>query len=120
MGKKSKSVWSSKVGRDCVSLDTKMCRWLGKRLSHLAKYSTGVPQDYINLVESMHDEGRDTKFFHKCWKREMSAAGEALTRYGNMFRDGMVKGDVEVTSTVLDDAQSAMRWVAKWLPNLWD
>lgn len=115
MGKKSKGVWSSKVGHDCVSLDTALCRWLGKRLSHLAKHSTGVPQDYIDLVKSMQDIDRDTKFYHKCWKREMSASGEALTRYGNIHHEGG-----EDTPEVLDDAQSAMRWVAKWLPNLWD
>ena len=115
MGKKNKSVWCSKVGHDCVSLDTALCRWLGKRLSHLAKHSTGVPQDYIDLVNSMQDIDRDTKFYHKCWKREMSASGEALTRYGNIHHEGG-----EDTPEVLDDAQSAMRWVAKWLPNLWD
>lgn len=115
MGKKSKGVWSSKVGHDCVSLDTALCRWLGKRLSHLAKHSTGVPQDYIDLVKSTQDIDRDTKFYHKCWKREMSASGEALTRYGNIHHEGG-----EDTPEVLGDAQSAMRWVAKWLPNLWD
>lgn len=117
MGKKNKGkgVWSSKVGRDCVSLDISLCRWLGKRLSHLAKHSAGVPQDYIDLIKTMHDEDRDTKFYHKCWKREMAAAGEALTLYSDIF-----KTSVADTSPVLADGQDAMKWVAKWLPNLWD
>jgi CubicO group peptidase (beta-lactamase class C family) len=80
MGKKDKNVWTSKVGRDCVSLDTSLCRWLGKRLSHLATHSTGVPVDYIDMFKN---SGADN-------------------------------------SPVLSDGQDAMRWVAKWLPNLWD
>jgi hypothetical protein len=115
MGKKDKNVWTSKVGRDCVSLDTSLCRWLGKRLSHLATHSTGVPVDYIDMCKAMSDDDRDEKFYHNCWKREMSAAGEALTLYGDMFKNSGADN-----SPVLSDGQDAMRWVAKWLPNLWD
>lgn len=117
MGKKSneKSAWDTKLGRDCVSLDTALCRWLGKRLSYLAKHSNAVPVSYIDACKfESGAEGFD-ELYHECWKREMSAAGESLTRYCNMFQ----MESAEVTAAIAD-GREAMRWVAKWLPDLWD
>ena len=110
MGKKSKSVWSSKVGRDCVSLDTSLCRWLGKRLAHLAKHTTGVPVVFINenpqLGEDVHAA---------VWRSVMAVHADNLIAYGNMY-----DAEPEAHDDIIGRGKDAVQWVAKWLPHLWD
>lgn len=107
-----KNKWKTKVGRDCVSLDTALARWLGKRLLFLAKHSNGVPQQFIEERKI-----EDTDAAHDQWRKEMREAGETLTRYGTKLYD---LDTVEETQALAVDAVEAMEWVAHWFLGLWD
>lgn len=107
-----KNKWKTKVGRDCVSLDTALARWLGERLTFLAKHSNGVPQAFIEERQIANtDEAHDQ------WRKEMREAGETLTRYGTNMYD---IDDVEDRAVLALDAVEAMEWVAKYFLGLWD
>lgn len=106
-----KNKWKTKVGRDCVSLDTALARWLGPRLVFLSKHTNGVPQGFIDRhgfddIDMAHDQ----------WRKQMGEAGEALSLYGRVY-------DIESISeaqAVTDRAGEAMKWVAEWFFGLWD
>jgi len=108
-----KNKWKTKVGRDCVSLDTSLARWLSARLLFLSEHGTGVPVLFMEeLAERMEV---DTEQAHALWKHELAFAGVGLERYSNYYDE-----DVEAAELTIAHGQNAMRWVAKWLPNLWD
>jgi hypothetical protein len=115
---KTNGIWSSKVGRDCVSLDTSLCRWLGKRLTHLATHTTSVPYHFTEQANiRVHpDMTQDHETWLHLWRHEMMHAGVALTIYVERIYE--VEG--AEAETIITHAQAALGWVAKWLPNLWD
>lgn len=112
MGKKNK--WDTKVGRDCVSLDMSLARWLSERLLFLSEHGTGVPVKFIDeLSENMEV---DTEQAHALWKHELAFVGVGLERYANYHNED----DERAAELAVAHGQNAMRWVAKWLPHLWD
>lgn len=106
-----KNKWKTKVGRDCVSLDTALARWLGERLTFLAKHSNGVPQQFIEVRGIA-----DTDMAHDQWRKEMREAGEVLSKYGKVYD----LDTVEEAQAVTVKAVEAMEWVAEWFLGLWD
>jgi hypothetical protein len=93
-----KKLWGSPVGKDCVSLDTSMCKWLGDRLIFLANNTQSAPIG--------HTEMR--------WRRELTEQGHALLAWGNKY-------ETNADETIAyPKAQKAMRWVARNLGKLWD
>jgi len=94
-----KDTWGTPVGKDCVSLDTTMCRWLGERLVFL----------------SLHTSGRAIGFSEKRWKEELYANGIALVRWAHHYDLSADKQTV-----LYKGAQGALRWVARNLGRLWD
>lgn len=107
-----KNKWRTKVGRDCVSLDTALARWLGKRLLFLAKHSNGVPQQFIEVRGIP-----DTDEAHQQWRKEMREAGEVLVAFGTTLYD---LETAEETRDLSLKAVEAMEWVAEWFLGLWD
>lgn len=112
MGKKKP--WKTKIGRDCASLDIALARWLSERLLFLAQHSAGVPVEFMDELTQRMDV--DTDEAHRIWKHELTHAGVALDRYAGQFEDESIDGQRSRVSA----GQNAMRWVAKWLPHLWD
>lgn len=105
-----KSVWSDKVGRDAVSLDTALCRWLGKRLAHLAKHTGGVPVVFINENPQL-----DEDIHAVVWRSVMATHAENLLAYAKLY-----DAEPEESEVIISRGRDAMHWVAKWLPHLWD
>lgn len=99
---KYRRTWGSKVGRDCISLETSLCRWLGARLLFLAENASGYPMGYK----------------YADWTADLKRAGEALTTWGNRYEqeDWDKWHDKEDYAR----AQEALQWVATNLGNLWD
>lgn len=108
MGKKN--VWGSKVGRDAASLDTALCRWLGKRLMHLSTHTTGVPVAFINENQKLDEDHQAA-----VWRSMMLVQAENLLAYGNLY-----ESEPEEADFVVARGREAMHWVAKWLPHLWN
>jgi len=98
-----KATWGTPIGKDCVSLDTTLCKWLGDRLVFSAAHASGHPLRYS----------------HKRWKRELSENGNALLVWANHYdTDYGTNHDKETEDYA--NAQRALRWVARKLGNLWD
>lgn len=112
MGKKNK--WKTKVGRDCVSLDTSLARWLSARLLFLSEHTTGVPVQFMQELAGRMEV--DTEQAHALWKHELAFAGVGLERYAKHHEEE----DARAEELTIAHGQNAMRWVAKWLPDLWD
>lgn len=111
MGKKNK--WKTKVGRDCVSLDTSLARWLSKRLLFLSEHSTGVPVQFMQELADRMEV--DTEQAQALWRHELAHAGVSLERYSELH-----ECDISENASRIAAGQNALRWVAKWLPSLWD
>lgn len=94
MGKKTyEETWGTKVGRDCISLNTALCRWLGKRLTFLSEHTKSYP-----LVGYTAEE----------WSATLKKHGETLTSYAENIYD---LPDKETTA-LYKEAQRALMWVA--------
>jgi hypothetical protein len=95
-----KARWGSKVGKDCVSLDHALCKWLGKRLVHLGMFT----DSYV--------EGSD----YNTWRTQLIAAGVALYNYTKLHNiDDDAKRD-----KVISEAKSNLHWIADNLGHFWD
>lgn len=90
-----KRKWGTKVGRDCISLDTSLTKWLGRRLVHLGQHTGSHP---CNMT---HDE----------WRTLLVRHGNALTDYSKNRYD---------TDVYDVPAQEALAWVSANLGMLWD
>ena len=101
--------WGTPIGKDCISLDTSLCRWLGTRLLFLADHTHGAPCGYMG--SSWEDEDGTG---YEQWKKDLAGAGNALLAWGNRYEE---KYDEEHIYT---PAQLALQWVAQNLANLWD
>lgn len=114
------ATWGTKVGKDCISLDSKLARWLGKRLFFLSLYTRSAPGD---LVATLVDD-TDEEYFkaisdaNLAWRSDLRHFGEALTKYGNRHKVSNIS--VIEEQEMLEEAQAALRWVAKNLGSLWD
>ena len=114
------ATWGTKVGKDCVSLDSNLCRWLGKRLFFLSLYTSTAPGDLVATLPGDTDE----EYFKAIsdanlkWRSDLRYFGEALTKYGNRHKVGNVSTIEE--DEMREKAQAALRWVAKNLGSLWD
>jgi hypothetical protein len=85
------------------SLDEHLCRTLGAQLKHLAKTTHGWPQ------------GDEFPEFTD-WQKALNNNGDMLLKYSKELHNS----DKESEGKIIKDAQKALRWVAKYLPNLWD
>lgn len=106
-----KNKWETKVGRDCVSLDTSLARWLSKRLLFLAQHGDGYP---VRFAEQVGND--DENLLHAMWQNELTHAGVALERYAKQYDEQ----DIKAANARVRNGQAAMRWVAEWMPHLWD
>jgi len=93
-------LWTSPLGKDCVSLDTSLCKWLGDRLIFLATYTQSAPIGHTDMR----------------WRRELAEHGQALLAWDNHFE---LDAEQEEAAAYAH-AQKAMRWVATHLGKLWD
>jgi hypothetical protein len=109
--KPEKDPWDSKIGRDCVSLDLILCRWLGKRLVFLSQNTGGVPHRFMRKIEK-----KDAQRAHEKWQVALASAGTDLMRYGAILDDWPSPRETQMALA----AQEALRWVAEYLPDLWD
>lgn len=90
--------WGTPLGQDCINLDTTMTRWLGHRLVFLGTHTNSYPGDYADL---------------RAWRAALLLNGGRLLAYAeNKTADN---GDVDYEVT-----RDALRWVAEYLPALWD
>lgn len=98
-----KATWGTPIGKDCISLDTSLCKYLGDRLAFLAEYTTSHPCGYSE----------------KRWKRELADNAQALMAWANHFATDYA-GNYAQEAEDCKNAQRAMRWVARNLGKLWD
>ena len=94
------ATWGTPIGQDCIDLKTSMARWLGERLSFLAKYSSTFSLDY------------DTK---DDWDKAVGDAACALLLFAD--GEGFYGKGYEDRAVAASDA---MQWVAKYYHDLWD
>lgn len=92
------------------SLDYYLCKTLGAQLKHLAKTTHGWPQ------------GEDFPEFED-WQKTLNHHGDVLLKYAAkddiLFKEEN-SYDKALEEKIIKDAQKSLRWVAKYLPNLWD
>lgn len=92
------------------SLDYHLTLTLGNQLKHLAKTTHGWPQS-----------DKFPKF--EDWQKALENNGNILLTYANreelLFGEN-VEYDKALEEQIIKDAQKALRWVATYLPNLWD
>jgi len=94
--------WGTPVGRDCVSLHTSLCAWLGARLVFLSAHAHGHPYSHS----------------YEAWEEALRTHGQALLAWSTHFETrGDRPGEEDELYT---EAQRAMYWVAAHLGNLWD
>lgn len=91
--------WGTPVGKDCVSLDTSLCHWLGERLTFLGEHTNSAPRGWE----------------YEDWKAKMREMGGYLSVWA-----GHYDLPVEAVPQAYTNAQEAMRWVADNLRQLWD
>lgn len=92
--------WGTPAGKDCVSLDTSLCRWLGARLLFLAEHTNSHPNGWG----------------YEAWKTTLHLHGTVLALWGDHFE--LVDHTEEETAYA--NAQDSLRWVADNLGDLWD
>lgn len=86
--------WGTSVGKDCISLDIALGKWLGERLVYLSyRKNLGCPVGY---------KGGDRN-----WRRDMLRHGQALVEYGAEACEDS------------DQAVIAMKWVTDNFEMLW-
>ena len=100
--KKYKKTWGSKIGQDCINLDTTLAGWLAPRLKFLSKHANGHP-DQMPYEE---------------WTKSLKENAKKLKTYANKWDS--VDWNLESENKKHDDAREAFEWVAKWFENLWD
>lgn len=87
-------VWGTPVGKDCISLDIALGKWLGERLVYLSyRENLGCPVGYAGGAET--------------WRKDMLRHGQALVEYGAEASEDSNK------------AVNAMKWVAENFDKLW-
>ena len=95
-----RKTWGTRVGQDCISLDTSLAAWLGARLTFLAEHAHGYPAD--RTPEE--------------WAAQLRENGARL----NAYVDHHSCETTDAEERVIAEGQVAMRWVAENLPTLWD
>lgn len=103
--KKYKKTWGTKIGKDCVSLDTSLAKWLGERLLFLAKHSNSYPSYYAD---------------HKQWQCCLRAHGTCLLEYYNYVGLCLEEWTAEKETSKILLAKESIHWVAQHLNHLWD
>lgn len=96
-----RQTWSTPIGKDCISLDTSLCRWLGERLVFMS--------DHANSFDPSVDD-------IDAWKRLLYGYGHDLLAWTQHW-------DCETAEderAVYERAQVALHWVADNLGTLWD
>jgi len=94
------SVWETPMGKDCVSLDITLCKWLGERMIFLSEHTNSYHPDYD----------------HISWTARLAEHGRALLAYHDHWLDHDDKPTVDFHLR----AQSAMLFVAQNLGHFWD
>lgn len=92
--------WETPVGKDCISLETSLSRWLGERLTFMGEHTSGAPIGWE----------------HEDWKAKLRDMGERLTVWSEHHDLPDAAAEVEAYL----NAQEAIRWVANNLAQLWD
>lgn len=87
--------WGTPVGKDCISLDSSLCEWLGARLIFLATHG--------------HDEDP--------FRAKLLKHGEALSAYPCGLGTNLTMDEHRKR---VADAQKALAWVSRNLVRLWD
>ncbi|CAB4190597.1 hypothetical protein UFOVP1288_78 [uncultured Caudovirales phage] len=90
--------WGTPVGRDCISLHTSLCAWLGARLVFLSAHSHGHPYSHSQ----------------EAWEEALLTHGQALLAWSTYYE----KENYE--EELYHEAQRALHWVARHLGKLWD
>lgn len=89
--------WGTPIGQDCINLDVSLTRWLGERLMFMGAYTQSYPSDFENL---------------KAWQVALQGNATRLLAYADAAAQDC-KPSYEVT-------RDSLRWVAEYLPALWD
>jgi hypothetical protein len=98
------------VRSDTAFLDISLCLWLGERLSYLAKHARKVPVPFTDNNPHLTAEQRDM-----AWRAVLATHADILIEYGDLPNVGSDK-----IVEVVRNAQDTLRFVADWLPFLWD
>ena len=97
------ATWGTDVGGDCISLNTTLCEWLGQRLMFLGTHTRAAP----------------LRWELKDWRADLVEHGTALRRYA-MIANNDIEATAAKEAAAYTDAQSALRFVASHLGDLWD
>jgi len=64
--------WGSPIGRDCVSLDITLCKWLGERMIYLAEHSNSYHPDmtYESWTGRLMQHGHALLAYHEHWETD--------------------------------------------------
>jgi hypothetical protein len=101
--------WGTPIGKDCISLNTSLCKWLGDRLIHLGTHTNGFP-----IPDGFHPNGMDLlddDTLLRMWK-------SALLKHGHALVAITANDDAGWTEELA--ANDAMLWVAVNWNKLWD
>jgi hypothetical protein len=90
--------WETTIGKDCISLDSSLAKWIAPRLKFLAEHGNTYPPQYTE----------------KYWQNELTMHGEILEAYAMAQACGYNHDDM------YQDAQASIKWVAEHLKHLWD
>ena len=93
------ATWGTPIGKDCISLDTSLSRWLGERLTFLGEHTTSAPLGWE----------------HEGWKAKLHEMGGHMSAWA-----GHYDLSAQEQAQAYTNAQEAMRWVADNLELLWD
>lgn len=86
------------------NLDSWLCEALGARLKYLAEHHHGYP----GVLTYEKDDGS--------WGRDLNRHADALLAYPLADETR----DTAEAMRIINEAKEALRWVAEWLPHLWD
>ena len=92
--------WGTAVGRDCIDLDISLAKWLGERMTFMAKNTNSHPINYAD---------------GDAWSDDLKRHGRALLQYAAPHKETS-DADDEVNR----NAQAAVYFVAQQLPHLSD